>query len=194
MTRRPFDRGEVDQPLGDAERTVAELESYLADTAMGAPRGLHERVMAAIEHEPAPHRGFLSWLVTPSGSGVGMRRFVRAGLLAATLVMAVAGALFAGQLSGLIRNVGSGSPTPTETVSPLPSESVRPSSTTSDEASPSGSPEASQDTHGSPGASKSAGASADETPDTSPEETPGASGTARPSPTATLSATPDSSQ
>lgn len=193
MTRRPFDRGELDQPSADAERSVGELESYLADTAMGAPRGLEERVMAAIEHEPAPRRGLLASLLAPSGSGAGMRRLARAGLLAATLVLAVAGALFAGQLSGLIRSVGSGSPTPTESVAPSQTESLVPSPTTSQEATPSGSPEASEDVHGSPGASTAPGASAEETPDATPEETPEGSKTPSPSPTGTPSESSTSS-
>ena len=195
MTRRPFDRRELDRPSADAERSVVELESYLADTAMGAPRGLEERVMAAIEAEPAPRRGFLASLLAPSGSGAGMRRLARAGLLGATLVMAVAGALFAGQLSGLIHNVGSGSPTPTptESVAPSQTESLLPSPTTSQEATPSGSPAASEDVHGSPGASTTSGASAEETPDASPEETPEGSKTPGPSATGTPSETPTSS-
>lgn len=192
MTRRPFNPDELDQPSDDADRIIAELESYLADTATGAPRGLEQRVMAAIEHEPAPHRGFLAWLLTPSGSGAGMRRFARAGLLAATLVMAVAGALFAGQLADLVRNVGSGSPTPVESVSPAPSESLLPSPTTSPEATSSGSPEASEDAQGSPGATGTPDASEGETPDASPEETAEESKTPRPSATASLTATPTS--
>jgi hypothetical protein len=192
VTRRPFNPNELDQPMDDADRVSAELESYLADTATGAPRGIEQRVMVAIEHAPAPRRGFLSWLLTPSGSNSGMRRFARAGLMAATLVIAVAGALFAGQLSGLIRNVGNGSPTPVESISPAPSESLVPSPTTSLEASPTGSPESSENAHGSPGSSNSPEASAEETPDTSPEETPDSSETPRPSKTASPSATPTS--
>lgn len=192
MTRRPFNPDELDRPSDGADRTIAELESYLADTATGAPRGLEQRVMAAIEHEPAPRRGSLAWLLTPSGSSAGMRRFARAGLLAATLVVAVAGALFAGQLADLVRNVGSGSPTPVESVSPAPSESLLPSPTTSPEATSSGSPEASENAQGSPGATGTPDASENETPDASPEETAEESKTPRPSATASPGATPTS--
>ena len=190
MTRRPFNPDELDQPSPDADRTIAELESYLADTATGAPSGLEGRVMAAVEREPAPRRGFLSWLLTPFGSNAGMRRFARAGLLGATLVLAVAGALFAGQLADLMRNVGNGSPTPVESVSPPPTESVAPSPTTSPEASPSGSPEASEDAHQSPGATGTPEASEEETPEASSEGTSEESKTPRPSATATPTETP----
>jgi hypothetical protein len=170
MTRRPFDPNELDQPSGGADPSVTELESYLADTATGAPRGLGQRVMAAVEQEPAPRRGFLAWLLTPSTSGPGVRRFARAGLLSATLVVAVAGALFAGQLADLVRNVGSGSPTPTESVSPMPSESVLPDPSISSEPTPSASPERSEDANQSPEASGMPEASEEDTGDTSPDE------------------------
>jgi hypothetical protein len=190
MTRRPFDPNELDQPSGGADPSVTELESYLADTATGAPRGLEQRVMAAVDQEPAPRRGFLAWLLTPSTSGPGVRRFARAGLLSATLVVAVAGALFAGQLADLVRNVGSGSPTPTESVSPTPSESVMPSPTTSPKAISSSSPEASEDVHATPAATGTPDASDDETPEASPEETPEESKTPRPSATVRSSPSP----
>jgi hypothetical protein len=181
MTRRPFDPSELDQPSADADRTIAELESYLGDTATGAPRGLEQRVMAAVEQEPVPRRGFLAWLLTPPASGAGARRFARAGLLAATLVIAVAGALFAGQLADLVRNVGSGSPTPTESVSPPPSQSVAPGPTTSSEPTPSSSPKASEDAHQSPEASGTSEASENETPEASPEQSDDAQKSPRPS-------------
>lgn len=185
MTRRPFDPNELNQPVSDPDRTVAELESYLGDTATGAPRGLGERVMAAIEQEPTPSRGFLSWLLAPAVGSNGLRRVARAGVLAATLVVAIGGAIFAGQLTGLIRNVGSGSPTPVESVSPAPSESLAPGPTATPEATASGSPEASEDAHQSPGASETPEASEDETPEASSEEsrTPRPTKTGSPSPT-----------
>ena len=165
MTHRPFDPNELDQPTTDAGHAAAELESYLGDTATGAPRGLGQSVMAAIEQEPAPRRGFLSWLMLPFGWN-GTRRVLRAGVLAATLVIAIAGAILAGQLTGLIRNAGTGSPTPTESVSPAPSESPIPTPT----ASPSRSPQQSEAAHGSPSASGAPEASEGETPGGSADE------------------------
>jgi hypothetical protein len=189
MTRRPFDPNELDQPSTEADRAVAGLESYLADTATRPPRGLDDRVMAAIEQEPAARRGFLAWLLTPPASGGGMRGFARAGLLAATLVIAMAGALFAGQLADLVRNVGDGSPHPVESASPSPSPpSVAPSPTTSSEPAPSSSHEASGDASESPEASGTPEGSEDETPEPSDDsgdesETPRASATATPTET-----------
>lgn len=185
MSRRPFDPGELDQPSTDAGRAIFELERYVATTATDAPRGLEDRVMAAVELEAAPRRGFLVWLLTPTASGSGLRRFARASALAATLVLAVAGALFAGQLADVVRNIGSGSTpthTPSESVVPTPTESIGPSPSSSEEASPkqSESPEPSA----SPGASGGgAGASATGTADES--------NTARPSATPTPTATPE---
>ena len=184
MTHRPFDPGELDEPSADAERAAGELGRYLGDTATGAPRGFEQRVMAAIEQEPAHRRGFLASLLAPTGGG-GLRRLARAGVLAVTLVIAVGGAILAGNLVGLIREVGSGSPTPTESVSPAPSESLLPSPTISVEPSPTGLPEGSEDVHSQPpGSTASPDASENETPDASPEETPEDSKSPTPSPTA----------
>lgn len=183
MTRRPFDPDELGQPPADANRTIPELESYLADTATGAPHGLVRRVMAGVEEEPAPNRRFLGWLLAPSGSSGGLRRLARASVLAATLVLAVGGAIFAGQLTGLIRNVGN-SPTEVESVSPSPSASELPSRTISEEPSSSESPGASEDAGQSPRASGAAGGTEAETPDASDDGGGSASGTPRPTKTA----------
>lgn len=140
MSRRPFDPSELDRPSADAERSITELESYAAATATDPPRDFETKVMAAIEREPTPRRSFLAWLLAPpAGSGIG--QLARVGALAATLVLAVAGALFVGQLADLVRNVGSGSPTPTVSPSPSSSPSVAPSPSLSPLPSPSGSPE-----------------------------------------------------
>jgi hypothetical protein len=189
MTRRPFDPNELDQPSAEADRAVAGLESYLADTATRPPHGLDQRVMAAIEQEPAPRRGHLAWLLMPAAAGSGSRRVARAGLLAATLVIAVAGALFAGQLADLVRNVGDGSPTPVESISP-PSQSVAPSPTTSPEPAPSASHEASGAASESPEPSGTPDASEDESPEPSSDDSGEESETPRPSATATPTATP----
>lgn len=177
MSRRPFDPSELDQPSADAERSITELERYAAATATDPPRDFETRVMAAIEREPTPRRGFLAWLLTPAaGSGIG--RVARVGALAATLVLAVAGALFVGQLADLVRNVGSGSPTPTVSPSPSSSPSVTPSPSLSPLPSPSGSPESSgaspQGTaNGTPGGTKTPRPSASPTATETPEQSDG---------------------
>ena len=183
MSRRPFDPSELDQPLADGDPAVSELESYVATTTTGAPRGLAQRVMAAVENEPTPRRGFLAWLFIPSASAGEVRRVVRATALGATLVLAVAGALFAGQLAGVLRNVGSGSPTPTESVSPTPTESAAPTLNPSPELTSPGNPSASEGAHGSPEPSGTPEASELETPEPGAKGTAQESKTARPSPT-----------
>ena len=182
MSRRPFDPSELDQPLTDGNRAVSELESYVATTATGAPRGLSERVRAAVETEPVPRRGFLAWLLIPLGSAGGMRRFVRTSALGATLVLAVAGALVAGQLAGVLRNVGSGSPTPTESVSPTPTESSAPTLIPSPQLTSPGKPSASEGAHESPEPSGTSEASEHETPEPSAADTGEDSSAASPKP------------
>jgi hypothetical protein len=183
MSPRHFDPDELDQPSAAAGRAITELERYAMASDADVPRGLSDRVMAAIEHEPAPHRGFLAWLVSPSPSG-GAGRFVRIGAVAATLVLAVAGALFAGQLADLVRDVGNG-PSPTLSVSPSPSgpPSTSPSPSSSETPSSSGTPEASDD-HGGSGEVETAEPSAQLTPDETPDDTPEETRTPRPSATA----------
>jgi hypothetical protein len=187
MSRRPFDRDELDQRSGDAERSVVDLQRYAMTTDADPPHGLADRIMAAVEHEPAPRRGFLSLLFSPP-AGRGPARFVRAGALAATLVLAVAGALFAGQLAGLLRDVG-GNATPTPLVLPSSTEppSVTPAPSPSIEPSPSATPAPSGD--GGSGSTPGGVSTPHETPKGTPEDTVEGSQTPRPSPTVTASPT-----
>jgi hypothetical protein len=189
MSPRHFDPDELDHPSAAADRAITELERYAMASDADAPRGLSDRVMAAIEHEPAPRRGFLAWLTSPSPAG-GPGRFVRMGAVAATLVLAVAGALFAGQLADLVRDVGNGpSPTPSVFPSPSVSPSALPSPSSSETPSPSGTPEASDD-HGGSGEEETAEPAAQLTPDETPDDTLEESRTPRPSATASPTATP----
>jgi hypothetical protein len=186
MTRRPFDPVELDDAVASGDHAVSELERYAMTSDSDAPHGLSERIMAAVEREYTPRRGLFGWLPSPS-SGGGTGRLLRVGALAATLVLAVAGALYAGQLAGLLRHVG-GEPTPTESVSPpatLP-ESTTPAPSPSIVPSPSGTPESSDDNGGS-----AEGPTAVPTPheDGGGDE----SETPRPSPTASPTATPSQS-
>jgi hypothetical protein len=180
MSRRPFRPDELDQPAADADGAIRELEQYAMTSDSEAPHGLSDRIMAAVGHEPAPRRGLLAWLTTPSSAGGGPGRFLRIGALAATLMLAVAAALYAGQLADLIRDVG-GEPTPTPTVSPSPSEapSLSPTPSSSVAPSPSATPEDSVVPTVRP--------TPDETPDGTPDDTPEETKTPRPSPTVTAS-------
>ena len=191
MSRRPFDPGELDQPVPDLDRAVSELESYVAATATDAPRGFEDRVMAAVEHEPAPRRSFLAWLLVPPISGGTLGRVTRVGALAVTLVLAVAGALVVGQLADLVKSIGTGgSPTPSVSpfLSPSRLESVAPTLTTSPRLTSSTSPVASEGPSKSPAPPGTGGASQPETSEqleATHSETPGASRTPRPSPSTT---------
>ncbi len=187
MTRRPFDPGELDEPVASGEKAVSELERYAMTSDTDAPHGLSDRIMAAIEHEPTPRRGFLAWLANPTPGGGGAGRFLRVGAVAATLVLAVAGALFAGQLADIVRNVGaSPSPTPSVSASPSVAPSNTPQPSLSDAASPSATPEASDD-HGGSGATAqpTAQQTAKATAEEDETKTPRPSATASPSPTPT---------
>jgi hypothetical protein len=190
MSWRHVGPDELDQPSAAAERASSELERYAMTADADAPPGLSDRVMAAIEHEPAPRRGFVAWLTSPSPTG-GARQFVRIGAVAATLVLAVAGALFAGRLADLVRDVGDG-PSPTPSVSPLPSgtPSALPSPSASETPSPSGTPEGSDDQGGS-GEVETALPTTQPPPAQTPEETPEETRTPRPSATASPTATPN---
>ena len=173
MSRHPFGPSELDQPETARESAVSELESYVATTATDVPHGLGDRVMGAIEQQPTPRRGVLAWLLPSPTMGDGFGRFARVGVFAATLVLAVAGAVLAGQLADLVRNVGTSSPTPTESVSPTPSisqsESPTPSASVAPNLSPS--PAASEDGGGSSKVSVGPQASEDETAEPSAEKT-----------------------
>lgn len=189
MSRRPFDPSELDEPMAPGDQTITELERYAMTSDSDAPHGLSDRIMAAIEGEPAPRRGFFAWLSSPASGGGAAGRFLRVGAVAATLVLAVAGALFAGQLADLVRDVG-GSPSPTQSVAPSPSQvpSTTPIPSLSDAASPSQTPEASDDHGGSGGAT--AQPTPQQTANATPEDTAEETKTPRPSATATASPSP----
>ena len=184
MTRRPFRPDELDDSRAPGDPTIAELERYVTASDADTPHGLSDRVMAAIEREPTPRRGFLAWLSSPGSTGGG-GRFRRVGAVAATLVLAVAGALFAGQLADLVRDVGNG-PSPTPSVSPSPSiaPSTTPLPSLSEPPSPSATPQTSDD-HGGSGAT--AQPTPQQTANATPADTAEETKTPRPSATATAS-------
>jgi hypothetical protein len=192
MSRRPFDPNELDQPASDADSAIRELQHYAMTTDADGPRGLSDRIMASIEQEPTPRRGLLAWL-TASSPGGGPGRFVRFGAVAATLVLAVAGALFAGQLADLVRDVGADR-TPTPSLSPSPSEapSLSPVPSSSVAPSPLATPDGSDDNGGvAPTMVPSTPLPETANPEDTPEEsTPRPSATATASPTSTPTETP----
>jgi hypothetical protein len=172
----------------DLEDVTAELARYADVTEESAPGGFADRVMAAIAAEPAAGRrsgvlGLLgAWLTALSGPA---RSSLRMAAVAAVVVLAVGGALVAGELSGLLRQGptqagSSGSPTasPTMTVSPSPSptptlqptESPGPSNEATDQPQSTGSIETSLPASRTPRATATEDGASKETPQ--PAETP----------------------
>ena len=178
MSRRPFDPEELgERTVGDP--VVRDLERYADQASREVPSpDFVDRVSAAIEAERPPSRGPLAWLTTAQASGGGFRRLARASVLLATLALAVAAVLLAGQLASLVRDLQVGtSPSPAVIESNPPSPSISPASPSEAEGSPAGSPSASKQGEASP------------TPGGSDDE----SKTPRPSATETPSPTPEAS-
>lgn len=184
MSRSPFDPSEVDGSLDPRDPAVEELERYATIASDQAPGNLADRVMSAVAAEPTPRRGLMAWLVTPPSAGRPFARFARVTVLGATLVLAVAGALYAGELARLVRNFSVGStpqpsPSITESFEPSPSESVSPSPSVSPVESESESPDQSGEPSGvptttprSPTSQPSPTGSEDESKSPSPSQTP----------------------
>jgi hypothetical protein len=176
VTRRPFDPGEIGAADGDRdpelERTAAELLRYRDLTAEPPAAGFADRVMAAVEREPAPGRGLLAWLAGARA----WQQPLRAVALAAVVVLAVGGALVAGEISGIIRQgpqTGT-SPAPLVTLTPSPAPTTEPTEPSSETPEPSESPGTAEPS-GSPEPSDSPGPAGGET------ETPRPTRTASPS-------------
>ena len=174
----------------DLDETQAALERYGRDTADYPSRELAERVMRAVEAEPAPRRGLLAALF-PSRPG-GASTPMRLALVVATVMAAAVLALAAGGISQLLqRNVGSSaSPAVTESIAPSGSEepSLTPSPSQTPTATPAPSSVSPSSSPGSVAPSQSGeaspSASDDHESDTpEPSATPRASDTPRPSET-----------
>jgi hypothetical protein len=177
VTRRPFDPGEIGAGNGEGdpelERAAAELLRYRDLTAEPPTAGFVDRVMAAVEREPIRGRGLLAWL---SGARA-WQQPLRAVALAAVVVLAVGGALVAGEISGIIRQgpqTGT-SPAPVVTLTPSPTPTTEPTEPASE----------------TPGPSESSGipeSSGSPEPSGTPEPTGGDTETPRPTRTASPSA------
>jgi hypothetical protein len=159
---RDLEDTQLHDPVSD------ELERYARATAHQPSGGFADRVMAAVEREPAPRRGALAWLAAAIGGRGPAGRWAQAGVLAATVALAVVGALAIGQLAERTQdNVGSSS-SPAATDSAAPSPSAAPSAAGTPSQSPSSVPSPSP--AASPPATPAASPTDDETPE--PGETP----------------------
>ncbi len=145
MTRHPFNSGE----LGRDDPELMSLAEELEGLAVADPRpraGFHDRVLAAIDAEPARRRSWVSRLFAGDG-----RQLLQAAALALVLVVGITTAFLAGGiLDGLRRTPGTGPPLPSPsdalpTITPSPSLSASPSPSPSPSASPSTAPSASVD-------------------------------------------------
>ena len=187
---RPTDPDGLRSDGGDLHGVIDELDRYLDLTDADPSPGFGQRVMEAVEAEPAPRRSLLSWLTASSG---GARRSLQAIAVAAVLLLAVAGAFAGGQLAGLLRGSATPaassttaptvSPRPTSTPSliPSPSPSVEPSVEESATSGPGGSAEASD------GGSLASGSSSASPSASGEEDHSGDRGSSSPSPGATAS-------
>ena len=129
----------------DADGAAEELERYAQQSATRPSRDFADRVMAAVEREPAPRRSFGAWLSAFASGRGPANRWAQVGVLAATLVLAIGGVLAAGELGRLIRDGNVGTPpspsivesaTPSP-LTPTPSEPAEPSANPTAPAEPS---------------------------------------------------------
>jgi hypothetical protein len=177
VTRRPFDPRELgtpdEAPDPELERAAAELARYRDLTADVPSGGFTERVMAAVDREPAPRRGPFGWLL----SAKTWQQPLRAVAVAGVVVLAVGGALVAGEMAGLIRQAPAGA-------SATPAVTAEPRRTASPEISPSLTPP--------PSPTESPG-TPEPTPSPEPSATQDSSEPATPSPTSGATRTPSPS-
>ena len=124
---------------GDLQGVIEELNRYLDLTDEDPTPGFGQRVMEAVEAEPAPRRGLLSWLAASSN---GARRSVQAITVAAVLLLAVAGTFAGGQLAGFLR--GSATPAASSTTMPTASPRLTPQPSAVPSPSPKDEPTAEQ--------------------------------------------------
>lgn len=128
MRPRPVDPDGLGADGQELHGVIDELNRYLDLTDEDPAPGFGQRVMEAVEAEPAPRRGLLSWLTASSGR---TRRSLQAVTVAAVLVLAVAGTFAGGQLAGFLRGSATPAATPTTTSTLSPRPTPRPSAVTS---------------------------------------------------------------
>jgi hypothetical protein len=148
MSRNPYGPDELDREDASLDRVADQLERYASERSTEPPMDLASRIMATIDDEPDPARGW--WTSFLSGLEA-WRTPARALAVAAVVVAAVVSAIAFGELAERARqdNVGSSpspglltpsaTPTATPTPSPAPTESPSPSPSPSPTASPSAS-------------------------------------------------------
>ena len=144
MSRHPYGPDELDREDASLDRVADRLERYATERRAEPPMDLGSRIMATIDDEPDPARG---WWATLTLGLAAWRTPARALAIAAVLVAAVVGAIALGELAERARqdNIGSSpspalltpSATPTMTPTPTPSPSPSPSASPSPTVAPS---------------------------------------------------------
>ena len=192
MSPRSFDPDELEQHP-DLDGASEELERYAHRTVARPSSDFADRVMAAVEQEPLPRRTLAGWLAAMVSGRGAANRWTQAGVLAATLVLALGGVLAAGELGRLVRDGSVGtSPSPIiESLSPSPSVTPTPSPSPTPTAAPSGPGESSEPTPDSESPTSS-GEPETEAPSPTSSEDHG-SGTETPDPSETPKASDDHS-
>ena len=143
MTRHPFDSGELGRNDPEMDRLGESLERYATDAAGEPSLDLSSRIMAAIDDEPVPSRGWWGSLLAAFAPWHGPARLA---LGAAVVAAAVIGALALGDLADRARNNTGATPSPTEVVSPSPTPTAEPDAF----AEPIGDPFADAERHSDP--------------------------------------------
>lgn len=177
MTRHPFNMGELGRDDPSLAGLAEELERVAAESPQ-PPAGFHQRVLAAIDAEPAHRRSWFAALHWPGGGHAW-----QAAALGLVLALGIGAAMLAGGMLDLLRQ-GSGAPSPvpsfsapatvTPSPSPTPSTSPSPTPTPTPSPSPTASPSADDDGTETPQPT--------ETPDPSDNSGPGGGDGGNPGP------------
>jgi uncharacterized membrane protein YgcG len=136
MTMHHYDPSELDRADPELDRLAERLESYAASVEDAPPIGFSDRVMAALDDEPAPVGG--GWWNRFVGLLATAVPVARAGAAAAIVLVAVVGILTFGSMIRDGRDFGS--TPPPASVGPLPSPTSLPSPSQPTSPSPSSSP------------------------------------------------------
>jgi len=121
MTHHHYDPSELDRQDSELDSVAERLEGYASATRTEPPIGLVDRIVAAIDEEPAPRTAWWTRVTA-------WRRPAQGLAAAAVVIAAITGALAVGELvdQARQRNVGS-SPSPRVETSPSVAPSMTPS-------------------------------------------------------------------
>ncbi len=137
MTHHPYGTDELDFHDEELDRVAHALEEYAADRTGPVPVGLESRIVAAIDAEPEPERGWWARLLAGPRS---WNPIGQLGAVAAVVVIAAVGAFaIAGIVDELRPDVGAtppASPVVVPSHSPAPSDTASPSPAPTPTASP----------------------------------------------------------